>query len=344
MTPVHSCLCYNVSMVKNMLRKKDFLTIIIITVLILLPLETEASERTELFYLAAGDSIANGYSCDDTEITPYPALVQAELENREGYKVRLNNIAKNGISTERFSHTKLQDEEVLEQIGEADVITVTLGANDLMNEFKAACQNVLGRTEKFSNIQDAMEMLHTEMRAHPALVLKAIGAIASWDYDAFEENYSAMMGEITANTKESVQIIATDIYNPTIGLGMPGTLNKVVYSIIGKMNDIIKEHADEYGYEVISLEELGIYDYVQSDGLHPTQEGQQLIADALIGKITAGEAGTDSGEGAAAREDTQREAEASPDSGNRMTGAAAVVSMALTGVLLLVSGIRKKKK
>lgn len=285
-------------------------------------------------YLAVGDSIAKGYSCDETVITPYPELVSSRLEQDTGKLVELNNIAKNGLSTMRFNASMLETLEVREHLQRADIITVTIGANDLIDEFKRASQEVLGRTERFWNISDAMEMLNTEMKSNPLLVFKAIGAIANWDYESFEENYCEMMDGIKKETKESVKIIVTDIYNPTIGLDMPVTLEKVVGSIIGKMNNIIRKHQEDYGYQIISLTDAGIGEYVQSDGLHPTQDGQQLIADEVLKELTKPERGKNEGENETAENRNL----------HSIQNATAIAGIGLTGVLLIVSGLWNGKK
>ncbi|KMZ54387.1 SGNH/GDSL hydrolase family protein [Dorea sp. D27] len=296
-----------------------------------------AKQPGEIRYLAVGDSIPNGYSCDDTEISPYPEVVRAQYARDKGVPVELVNIAQNGISTVRFNASKLGEEEVLEHIRKADVITVTIGANDLIDAFKMACQDVLGREERFWNISDAMEMLNAEMKAHPTTVLKAIGAIAGWDYDAFEESYCTMMDGITGEAEESALIVVTDIYNPTTGLGMPGTLGMVVDSIIDKMNSIIAAHADEYGYHTVDLDEAGISSHVQKDGLHPTQEGQQIIADVVLQELAVMEQ---------EEEGTPRSGSAceSGDQSGRMWNYMAVAGIGVTGTILIILGVWKGKK
>lgn len=298
--------------------------------------EVRAAQPQKLWYLAVGDSIANGYSCDDKELSPYPELVRRQYARKKGIPVELTNIAKNGLSTARFNASKLGEQDVSECIRTADIITVTIGANDLIDAFKTACQDVLGREERFWNMSDAVEMLHAEMKAHPMLVLKAVAVIADWDYDAFEENYCTMMDGITGEAKPSVRMVVTDIYNPTAGLGMPGALDMVVDSIIGKMNSIIRDHAAEYGYRVVGLEEAGISSHIQKDGLHPTEDGQQLIADAVLREL----------------ELMEQDPEGTPEpgtSGGRGVHAGlwdimALSGLAVTGILLIILGVWKGKR
>lgn len=296
-------------------------------------------QNSEIYYLALGDSIAKGYSCDETEIVPYPSLIQNEIEQQTDIDVTLKNAAKNGLSTARFNSGMMGKEELLTDIRKADIITITIGANDLIDQFKLASQEVLGHQERFWNLTDAMEMLNEQMKQHPLLVLKAIGVIANWDYDTFDENFCTMLDYIVGNAKDSARIIVTNIYNPTAGLGLPGTLNSVVDSIINKMNSMIAGHAGEYGYELIDLCKSDICSYVQKDGLHPTQEGQQLITDKIMEHVTVHKQ--------AENEALNKPAKAkSSDAGRKLdlltlTSSCGIV---ITGILLLFLGIYRQKK
>ena len=73
----------------------------------------------------------------------------------------------------------------------------------------------------------------------------------------------------------------TAIYNPVENAELPGTLNAVVKNLIAKMNEIIYEHAEEYDYQVVDLLSSDIAEHTQSDGLHPDQQGQELIRNLI---------------------------------------------------------------
>jgi hypothetical protein len=55
--------------------------------------------------------------------------------------------------------------------------------------------------------------------------------------------------------------------------------------VIGGMNDVIIDYAEVYGYQVADLLGVGIEEHTQSDGLHPNQEGNRLIADLIESKL-----------------------------------------------------------
>lgn len=246
---------------------------------------TETGYAKEIQYIALGDSIAKGYTFDKSKLNAYPMLIQQHISQGTNTAVVMVNKAKSGISTAKLNEGILSDEETLKLIRNADIITVTVGANDLMDEFKSVCQEILGRTEKFQNLNDALALLETQVTEHPTLIFKAIGVLGNWDYKTFEDNWQTTMGIIADNKKDTAQVVVTNIYNPVSNLGLPGTLNKVVNSIINKMNQIIEDNEKKYEYSVVNLFDSDITKYVQEDGLHPNQEGQQMIADAVIEQL-----------------------------------------------------------
>lgn len=88
-------------------------------------------------YVALGDSIPNGYyGKEEPEITGYPVLLAGDLQKISGRRVHLGQFTKNGLTTKKLNANMLAEPSVQEQIAQAELITLTIGANDLMNEFK----------------------------------------------------------------------------------------------------------------------------------------------------------------------------------------------------------------
>ena len=167
--------------------------------------------------------------------------------------------------------------EVQEALAKSDVITLTIGANDLMNEFKKVSREILGNESVFHTADEALQALQQGISDNPLLLVDVVGAITGWDYDSFEEQWLLTMKSIHSLRKSDSQMAVTTIYNPVEKAELPGTLNAVVKSLISKMNEIIYDHAEEYHYQVVDLLDSGIAEHTQSDGLHPNQKGQELI-------------------------------------------------------------------
>ncbi len=231
-----------------------------------------------VFYTALGDSIPNGYyAAQEQEITAYPVLLAGDLHKISGRQVLMGRFTKNGLTTKKLNQTILQEPEVQELLGYADVITLTIGSNDLMNEFKKVSREILNNETHFSTADEALTALQEGIAENPLLLISVASAIGGWDYESFEEQWVLAMENIHACCKEDVQMAVTTIYNPMENRELPGTLNTVVESVISGMNEIIWKHAEEYGYKVVDLFDSGIGELTQSDGLHPNQEGQDMI-------------------------------------------------------------------
>lgn len=237
-------------------------------------------------YVALGDSIPNGYcAAGEPEMVNYPNLLAADLRELGGDCVEFSQFTKNGLSAKKMNRTTLQDEEVLNELETADVITLTIGANDLMNEFKKVAREILNNEKKFHNVYEALDALQEGISGNPLLLVKCAGALGAWDYASFEKEWVAAVETIDRQRQEQSQFVVTTIYNPVEQMELPGTLNAVVEKVISKMNETIYDHAEEYDYRIVDLFDSGIGRCTQSDGLHPNQEGQEMIHDLIVGEL-----------------------------------------------------------
>lgn len=233
-----------------------------------------------------GDSIAKGYSSDKVNpIKCYGRIVTEQLSEENGTWFNYTNYAINGLDTEGLNEKVLSRDTVKWSLNKSDIILLTMGSNDLLNEFKREAQEILNSDTKFRSANQAVGELKDGVKKNPLIVLKIIDALSNWDYESFEGQWITAMDTITQQKKDTAQIIVTNIYNPISNIEMPGTLNKVVEKIIKNMNTIIEKRAAEYGYQVIDLFGSNVAAFVQGDGLHPSQEGQEMIAQMVYKRI-----------------------------------------------------------
>lgn len=254
--------------------------LLLLFILPVLPIsaEEEKLEEPAICYAALGDSIPNGYSADSAlQLENYPALLAEDLGVINQVPVQFLQYTKNGLTTTKLNTTFLAQPEVQESLGKSDVITLTIGANDLMNEFKKVSREILGNETAFHTADEAMKALQQGIADNPLLLVDVVGAITGWDYDSFEEQWLLAVSSIHTLRKTGSQMVVTTIYNPVEKAELPGTLNAVIKSLITKMNEIIYDHAEEYDYRVVDLLNSDIAEHTQSDGLHPDQQGQELI-------------------------------------------------------------------
>ena len=226
--------------------------------------------------------MCNGYyGKQEPEITGYPVLLAGDLQKISGRRVHLGQFTKNGLTTKKLNANMLAEPSVQEQIAQAELITLTIGANDLMNEFKKVSREILGDQTRFATADEALLALQDGIAENPLLLVSVATEIGGWDYVSFEEQWILIMENITACRKADAQMAVTTIYNPMEGRELPGTLNTVVEGVISGMNEIIEDHAQEYQYQVVDLFDSGIEEQTQSDGLHPNQTGQDMIRELI---------------------------------------------------------------
>lgn len=249
----------------------------------------EQEERGSIFCAAFGDSIAKGYGGRGKEdLRSYSELLMEKVSEETGIPSACVKYTKNGLDTARLNSVIFDTEEALLDMESADIITLTIGANDLMQEFKQAAGEVLGTERKFVSAYDAMDALMEGVEGNPLLIMKVLDVLNDWDYEAFEEQWVMAMETIAAHRKESSQLVVTSIYNPVSGFELPGSMNQIVEDIILNMNEIMYQYAEKYDYYVADLFESDICGHLQEDGLHPDQEGQELIAGLVSEKIDTG--------------------------------------------------------
>ena len=276
-------------------KRRNGLYILICAILVMscLPVlqgQAEEMKKEEKIYCAAfGDSIAKGYAGKKQEdLQSYPQLVADTVSKETGIPTEYVNYAKNGLTSVRLNSDVLSTEETAASLERADIITLTIGANDLMQEFKLTVREILETDQRFTSAYDAFDALQEGIENNPLLVMKVLGMLEEWDYAAFDEQWVMAMETISQHRKDGSQLVVTDIYNPVNQFELPGTMNLVVDEVIQNMNQVMYDHAEEYDYHVVDLFESEICEHTQRDGLHPDQEGQRLIAGLAMEKIDTG--------------------------------------------------------
>jgi lysophospholipase L1-like esterase len=262
--------------------------LLILCMLFLCSTETAFAQEGVIACTVLGDSIAKGYYPKKMDpITCYGQLVMNQLCEEHETQQDFATFAKSGMDTTQLNETVLELQEVKWRLRRSDLILLTMGSNDLLYKFRSVAQEILESTTKYKSAEQALKELKDGVKENPLILLKIVDTITHWDYDSFEQQWEKAMEQIAKEKKEGAQLIVTTIYNPVSSIELPGTLNLVVQTIIQNMNSIIWDGADTYGYQVVDLYRSKIVSYLQPDGLHPTQEGQEYIAQLVMEQVNS---------------------------------------------------------
>src|SRR5699024_379192 len=159
--------------------------------------------KQDVYVTVLGDSIAKGYSGDeDVIIEPYSDIAMRQMAEEAGFQYEIASYAKNGLATAGMNKKILTDETVCGSVARSDVIFITVGSNDLLNECKSVVQEILDTDTKFKSAGEALKALRESAAANPLLVLMIIETLEQWDYQMFESNWLEMMHHIDGMTKE----------------------------------------------------------------------------------------------------------------------------------------------
>ena len=145
-----------------------------------------------LNYVSLGDSIAAGYGLDgysdEASIVSqsYSYLYQNGLKGRYS-NVNAISFAKSGATTADLI-TKLQDESVISSLKNADVITICIGANDILGPASAGLVDYVMKDKDITG--DLAEGL-----------------------EVFSENFPIIIGKLNEINKDAQKVFMT-VYNP----------------------------------------------------------------------------------------------------------------------------------
>ena len=283
------------------MRKRILSTLLALCLaLSLLPASALAAGGEQKSYVALGDSITTGYGLDEAQ------SFAEQIAEQEGYT--LTNLAKDG-ATSSMLLTSLSDSEVSSAIASADLITITIGGNDLMNALYAYL------AEEYNNKQNSdTPITAADVKASLAGTLSEIPQVAMLSFAAskipdfpdstaantalstFATNFSSIISAIKGNNS-SAEIIVVNQYNPYSRLSTGNLLDlSALDSAVQALNTAISSGATA-GYTVADVytafEEATENPCNASVSLpsinldfHPNAAGHSLIADTISALLT----------------------------------------------------------
>lgn len=248
-----------------------------------------ASAKDIKTYIAYGDSITTGYGLADPQNESFAEIIARK------YGFSLKNYAING---EKLSELAENVQSTIQTYGEADIITVTIGGNDMMdilyrrslNGYNNAFKAELSLTQFKSKVESG------DMMALLAVLQYGLqGVASSQEYTEFLElaptYFTSIFDAIKAKFPDAVVIIETQ-YNPYLWLGSAFFDSYVseINTAIVRYNDTIKncvksaslnvKVADTYTAFSTSESRLANASMANLD-FHPNAEGHKVIAECF---------------------------------------------------------------
>lgn len=170
------------------------------------------AEETQVRYVAIGDSISSGYGLEAPETEAFSSLIA----QYNGYT--LTNLAQAGETTVSLL-AKLENAEMAEALSTADVITLTIGGNDML----AALFDYLAETTGGQMTAQEILMLFMGQGENADLttlapLLQSMTAFpqsaqATEALASFGENFASLLAKIKGLNPDATLVVATQ-YNP----------------------------------------------------------------------------------------------------------------------------------
>ena len=288
---------------------KKILSLITALVLLLglMPAAVFADDAAEeLHYLALGDSISTGLQADGTHLSDECFVnIVAEAGGYTFTNAAINTNYATGILAQ------FADGSVDEALAAADLITITIGGNDvkllLYHMIAEAYYNMTGISiDPDLGVQEGMIGDDPTVRANLLLaavsVLPGFSALEAFDVtlNAFVENFLLVLDHIHTVNSEA-QIVVCTQYNPYYRFTQPMllTLKNEFEAGILKLNQAILANAEAGGYLVADVysafasseENLSNADdtAMQLD-FHPNAAGHAVIAECIKAVLEAASA------------------------------------------------------
>lgn len=275
---------------------RGFVFIVLVLVMLIPCSVTESGdyEHKIVNYVALGDSIAKGYGLKDAGTESYVGRIAQALEGQYS-AVRMINLGENGLRSDELlkiltDPTNKQHDTYMTAIKNADIITLSIGSNDLLQ--------YVSRETDLDEFKKNGDRLFTQA------------------CEQFEKNIPVIIDAISDNAPQA-QLFVNNIYNPC---------HDISFHISEKIIKNLDEMAEKYivqinkGFETEKIQSVfnqknkgkkKEYFLVDVKGAfensgeklinmvitwgdidpHPNKEGHRVIAELIIPKISLNKEG-----------------------------------------------------
>lgn len=232
--------------------------------------------KNNLRLVAIGDSLTEGIG-DETKRGGYVPLVVSALEEEFQMSIEVENFGVAGDRSTQILKRIKEQEEIQKNISTADLLTLTVGGNDLM---KVIQNNILGLSAKTFEKpakkyqQNLTKLLEEIRRLNPSAPIYVLGIYNPY-YIYFPEitEMQTIVDQWNLHTQEIVEKADKMYFVPVNDLIYQGIFDEEEGTAIQGFS------------QVDSLDELRNDAIYEGDNFHPNYNGYQLIAKAFTNKM-----------------------------------------------------------
>ena len=236
------------------------LIIVLLSVSYMYPIFTYADTSTFKTYVALGDSIAYGYGLSDRDTESYAAKVAKKYNISSS---NFKNLAVSGMTCEEF-YEQIQKSEYTNAIKSANLITISIGSNELLGIVIRAVADVTGVSADDPDfVTKAQNAFLNASAIQKVMMLNKIYKFCTSEetkvtienaIKKYEEKWKQSV-EYIKNQNPDVVIVATEFYNPYYEVAFASwDISGFVDEYIKKMNVILTSYSNsEKEYKIAKI-------------------------------------------------------------------------------------------
>lgn len=226
------------------------------------------SEPRPLTYVAIGDSLTQGVG-DTTDQGGFVPILAQHLSQEYGYEVASYNYGVSGNTSQQILKRMREQEEIQKQLAKADLLTLTVGGNDLLKVLRKHITNLKLSTFSKASLayQDRLrQVINLARQDNPNLPIYILGI-----YNPFYLNFPELtdLQTVVDNWNKATKAI-TEEYDRVYFV----PINDLLYKgVDGK--EVLVENSDSSSPVVNDALFL-------EDRFHPNIVGYQLMTTAIL--------------------------------------------------------------
>ncbi|KAA0549401.1 SGNH/GDSL hydrolase family protein [Bacillus sp. BGMRC 2118] len=200
--------------------------------------------------VALGDSLTRGTG--DAGGKGYIGYLVEQLQEKTKEEITIHNLGVTGYRSHQLLEL-VKKQEVERQLGQADIVVITIGGNDLF--------------------QSGQTLLSLDLEK----------------VDQLRKEYLLNLEQVVTNTREANEdaiIYIVGLYNPFIDLADADVTTNVVRQWNFETSKLLDQYPNTVFVPTFDLFQLKVNDYLYSDKFHPNTEGYRLIAERVASLIT----------------------------------------------------------